>query len=136
MEKVENVKNVTWDDVGGLENAKEEIIQTILLPTQHPEIFDEWIKPRTGLLFYGPPGTGKTMLGKCIANECKMGFISVKGPELLNMYIGESEKNVREVFERATASKPCIVFMDELDALIPKRGQSSDSNQVMDRIVS
>lgn len=68
MEKVENIKNVTWDDVGGLEDAKEEIIQTILLPIKHPEIFDEWIKPRTGLLFYGPPGTGKTMLGKCIAN--------------------------------------------------------------------
>ena len=81
---------MNWDDIGGLETAKEEIIQTILLPTQHPELFDEFIKPRTGLLFFGPPGTGKTMLGKCIANECKMGFISVKGPELLNMYIGES----------------------------------------------
>jgi len=111
-------------------------MQTILLPSLVPEIFDENIKPRTGLLFFGPPGTGKTMLGKCIANECKMSFISVKGPELLNMYIGESEKNVRRVFERAAASKPCIIFMDELDALIPKRGQSSDSNQVMDRIVS
>lgn len=111
-------------------------MQTLLLPLHHPEIFDNFIQPRTGLLFYGPPGTGKTMLGKCIANECKMGFISVKGPELLNMYVGESEKNVRDVFERAVASKPCIVFMDELDAIVPKRGNSGDSGQVMDRIVA
>ncbi len=71
---------VSWDDVGGLETAKEEIIQTVLLPIKHPEIFDERIRPRTGLLFYGPPGTGKTLLGKCVAKECKMSFISVKGP--------------------------------------------------------
>lgn len=71
---------VSWDDVGGLENAKEEIVQTVLLPIKHPEIFDERIRPRTGLLFYGPPGTGKTLLGKCVAKECRMNFISVKGP--------------------------------------------------------
>ena len=88
------------------------------------------------MLFYGPPGTGKTLLGKCVAKECKMSFISVKGPELLNMYVGESEKNVREVFERARSCSPCIIFMDELDALVPKRGNSGDSNQVMDRIVA
>lgn len=122
--------------MGGLEAAKEEIVQTVLLPIRHPEIFDEWITPRTGLLFYGPPGTGKTLLGKCIARECGMSFLSVKGPELLNMYVGESEKNVRQVFQRAAACRPCIVFMDELDALIPKRGSGGDSQQVMDRIVA
>lgn len=92
---VAKIPEVKWSDIGGLDLAKEEIIETILLPKNHPYIFDDLIRPRTGLLFYGPPGTGKTLLAKCIANECKMNFISVKGPEMLNMYIGESEKNVR-----------------------------------------
>ena len=91
---------------------------------------------RTGLLFYGPPGTGKTLLAKAIATECQMNFISVKGPELLNMYVGESEKNVREVFERARENLPCIIFFDELDSLAPARGKGADSGQVMDRIVA
>jgi peroxin-6 len=85
---VAKIPEVKWSDIGGLDVAKEEIIETILLPKNHPYIFDDLIRPRTGLLFYGPPGTGKTLLAKCIANECKMNFISVKGPEMLNMYIG------------------------------------------------
>ena len=92
--------------------------------------------PRSGLLFFGPPGTGKTLLAKAIATECSLNFISVKGPELLNMYIGESEKNIREVFERGRANRPCVLFFDELDSLAPARGRSSDSGQVMDRIVA
>lgn len=121
-----------------------------MLPQQYPQIFNEFMRPRTGLLFYGPPGTGKTLLAKCIATECKMNFLSVKGPELLNMYIGESEKNVREIFEKvfeflkfcyfylfkARKNVPCIIFFDELDALAPKRGLGSDSSNVMDRIVA
>ena len=87
-------------------------------------------------MFYGPPGTGKTLLAKAIATECQMNFISVKGPELLNMYVGESEKNVREVFERARENLPCIIFFDELDSLAPARGKGADSGQVMDRIVA
>jgi peroxin-6 len=87
-------------------------------------------------LFYGPPGTGKTLLAKAIATECAMNFISVKGPELLNMYVGESEKNVRDVFERARENLPCIIFFDELDSLAPARGKGADSSQVMDRIVA
>ena len=79
------------------------------------------------MLFFGPPGTGKTLLAKAIATECAMNFISVKGPELLNSYVGESERNVREVFERAREHLPCIVFFDELDALAPARGRSSES---------
>jgi peroxin-6 len=86
------------------------------------------VKPRRGILFYGPPGTGKTLLAKCIANECNMNFISVKGPEMLNMYIGESEKNIRDLFLKAREKIPCIIFFDELDALAPARGNSSDSN--------
>jgi SpoVK/Ycf46/Vps4 family AAA+-type ATPase len=127
------IPNVKWEDVGGLQTAKKEIIDTIQLPLLHPEFFK--IRPRSGLLLYGPPGTGKTLLAKAIATECSLNFLSVKGPELLNMYIGESEKNVRELFERARALQPCVLFFDELDSLAPKRGQGSDLG-VMDRIVS
>lgn len=94
------------------------------------------MKRRSGLLLYGPPGSGKTLLAKAIANECSMNFISIKGPELLNMYVGESEKNIREVFERGRANKPCVLFFDEIDALAPARTKNSDQNNVMDRIVA
>ena len=87
-------------------------------------------------MFFGPPGTGKTLLAKCIAAEMNMNFISVKGPEMLNMYIGESESNIRDLFRRANENSPSLVFFDELDALAPARGNQSDSNQVMDRIVA
>lgn len=85
---------------------------------------------------YGPPGVGKTLLAKAVATECSMSFISVKGPELLNMYVGQSEENVRDIFKRAHEAEPCIVFFDELDSLAPARGQSGDSGGVMDRVVS
>lgn len=91
---------------------------------------------RSGILMYGPPGVGKTLLAKAVATECSMSFISVKGPELLNMYVGQSEENVREIFKRAEEAEPCIIFFDELDSLAPARGQSGDSGGVMDRIVS
>jgi len=108
-----------------------------MLPIEKPHLFKAGgVMARSGLLFYGPPGTGKTLLAKAIATECQMNFISVKGPELLNMYIGESEKNVREVFERARENLPCIVFFDELDSLAPARGKGADSSAVMDRIVA
>jgi peroxin-6 len=89
-----------------------------------------------GILLYGPPGTGKTLLAKAVATSCSLNFFSVKGPELLNMYIGESEANVRRVFQRARDAKPCVIFMDELDSVAPKRGNQGDSGGVMDRIVS
>jgi peroxin-6 len=88
------------------------------------------------MLLYGPPGTGKTLLAKAIATECGLNFISVKGPELLNMYVGESERNVRAVFERARAARPCVLFFDEMDSLAPARGHGSDGGGVMDRVVS
>ena len=97
-EKSVKIPEVKWDDVGGLAGAKEEILQTIMLPIEKPHLFKNGVTQRSGLLFYGPPGTGKTLLAKAIATECQMNFISVKGPELLNMYVGESEKNFREVF--------------------------------------
>lgn len=89
-----------------------------------------------GVLLYGPPGTGKTLLAKAVATSCSLNFLSVKGPELLNMYIGESEANVRRVFQKARDAKPCVIFFDELDSVAPKRGNQGDSGGVMDRIVS
>ncbi|KAJ5555281.1 hypothetical protein N7535_007720 [Penicillium sp. DV-2018c] len=130
------IPNVGWDDVGGLTNVKDALIETIQLPLERPELFAKGMKKRSGILFYGPPGTGKTLLAKAIATEFSLNFFSVKGPELLNMYIGESEANVRRVFQRARDARPCVVFFDELDSVAPKRGNQGDSGGVMDRIVS
>ncbi|GAO19503.1 hypothetical protein UVI_02054320 [Ustilaginoidea virens] len=130
------IPNVTWDDVGGLSNVKDAVAETIQLPLERPELFAKGMKKRSGILFYGPPGTGKTLLAKAIATEYSLNFFSVKGPELLNMYIGESEANVRRVFQRARDARPCVVFFDELDSVAPKRGNQGDSGGVMDRIVS
>ncbi|CAG8446247.1 7060_t:CDS:10 [Dentiscutata erythropus] len=130
------IPNVTWDDVGGLASVKDNILDTIQLPLEHPELFATGMKKRSGILLYGPPGTGKTLLAKAVATSCSLNFFSVKGPELLNMYIGESEANVRRVFQRARDAKPCVIFFDELDSVAPKRGEKGDSGGVMDRIVS
>ncbi|EST05947.1 ATPase, AAA-type, core [Kalmanozyma brasiliensis GHG001] len=130
------IPNVTWDDVGGLASVKSDILDTIQLPLEHPELFSDGLKKRSGILLYGPPGTGKTLLAKAVATSCSLNFFSVKGPELLNMYIGESEANVRRVFQRARDAKPCVIFFDELDSVAPKRGNQGDSGGVMDRIVS
>ncbi|GEQ69521.1 hypothetical protein JCM33374_g3193 [Metschnikowia sp. JCM 33374] len=130
------IPNVKWEDIGGLDLVKDEILDTIDLPLKHPELFSNGLKKRSGILFYGPPGTGKTLLAKAIATNFSLNFFSVKGPELLNMYIGESEANVRRVFQRARDAKPCVIFFDELDSVAPKRGNQGDSGGVMDRIVS
>ncbi|XP_057837642.1 peroxisomal ATPase PEX6 isoform X1 [Cryptomeria japonica] len=130
------VPNVKWEDVGGLEDVKKAILDTVQLPLLHKELFSSGIRQRSGVLLYGPPGTGKTLLAKAVATECSLNFLSVKGPELINMYIGESEKNVRDIFQKARAARPCIIFFDELDALAPARGASGDSGGVMDRVVS
>eukprot|EP00899_Mesostigma_viride_P024542 jgi/Mesvir1/5272/Mv15383-RA.2 len=130
------VPNVKWEDVGGLQDVKRAILDTVQLPLQHRELFASGLRQRSGILLYGPPGTGKTLLAKAVATECDLNFISVKGPELINMYVGESEKNVREVFDKARNSRPCVVFFDELDALAPARGVAGDSGGVMDRVVS
>lgn len=130
------IPNVGWKDVGGLDMVKGEILDTIDMPLKHPELFSRGLKKRSGILFHGPPGTGKTLLAKAIATNFSLNFFSVKGPELLNMYIGESEANVRRVFQKARDAKPCVVFFDELDSVAPKRGNKGDSGGVMDRIVS
>lgn len=130
------VPNVKWEDVGGLENVKKAILDTVQLPLLHKDLFSSGLRKRSGVLLYGPPGTGKTMLAKAVATECSLNFLSVKGPELINMYIGESEKNVRDIFQKARSACPCVIFFDELDSLAPARGASGDSGGVMDRVVS
>ncbi|TIA91403.1 hypothetical protein E3P99_01068 [Wallemia hederae] len=131
-----SIPNVKWDDIGGLKNVKDEILDTVQLPLQKPELFAGGLKKRSGVLLFGPPGTGKTLLAKAVATECALNFFSVKGPELLNMYIGESEANVRRIFQKARDASPCVIFFDELDSVAPKRGNQGDSGGVMDRIVS
>ena len=130
------IPSVFWKDVGGLSHAKDEIMDMVQLPLEHPELFASGVRQRSGLLLYGPPGTGKTLIAKAVATECSLNFISVKGPELLDMYIGESERKVRQVFETARSAKPCVLFFDELDSLAPQRGRGADSGGVMDRVVS
>ncbi|XP_077574973.1 peroxisomal ATPase PEX6 [Stigmatopora nigra] len=129
------IPSVRWEDVGGLERVKKDILDTLQLPLRHPQLSSLKLN-RTGVLLHGPPGTGKTLLAKAVATECAMTFLSVKGPELLNMYVGQSEENVREVFQKARSAAPCVVFFDELDSLAPDRGRGGDSGGVMDRVVS
>nr|CCC90697.1 putative peroxisome assembly protein [Trypanosoma congolense IL3000] len=129
---------VRWSDVGGLEDAKRELREMIQLPLLYPELLSGGGATRqgAGILFYGPPGCGKTLLAKAVATEMNMNFMAVKGPELINQYVGESEKNIRLLFQRARDSSPCIIFFDELDALAPARGAKGDAGGAMDRIVS
>ncbi|CAH1761456.1 10576_t:CDS:10, partial [Entrophospora sp. SA101] len=121
-ETVVEVPNVTWRDIGGLEKVKQELQETVQYPVEHPEKFLKFgMSPSKGVLFYGPPGCGKTLLAKAIANECQANFISIKGPELLTMWFGESEANVRDVFDKARAAAPCVMFFDELDSIAKAR---------------
>lgn len=130
------IPNVKWDDIGGLENIKQSLKEVIEWPLKYGESFKRLgIRPPTGVLLYGPPGCGKTLLAKAVANESGANFISVKGPELLSMWVGESERHVRDVFRRAKQVAPAIIFFDEIDALVPRRGYGTDS-QVTERVVS
>jgi len=137
-ETVVEVPNVTWDDIGGLENVKRELQELVQYPVEHPEKFLKFgMTPSRGVLFYGPPGCGKTLLAKAIANECQANFISIKGPELLTMWFGESEANVRDVFDKARQAAPCVLFFDELDSIAKSRGGSSgDGGGASDRVIN
>lgn len=131
------VPDIKWDDIGGLEDVKEELREAIEWPLKYQELFTQMdAKPPKGLLLYGPPGTGKTLLARAVANESEANFISIKGPELLSKWVGESEKAVREVFRRARQAAPCVVFLDEVDSIAPVRGSGIGDNQVTERIVS
>jgi transitional endoplasmic reticulum ATPase len=130
------VPDVGWDDIGGLEEVKRLLMETVEWPLQHGPLFAHvHTTPPKGILLHGPPGTGKTLLAKAVAKESEANFISVKGPELLTKWVGESERGVREVFRKAKQASPCIVFFDELDALAPRRGAGGDSH-VTERVVS
>ncbi|KAF8451533.1 hypothetical protein BGX38DRAFT_1049822, partial [Terfezia claveryi] len=126
---------VNWKDIGGLRETRQTLLETLEWPTKYAPIFRNCpLRLRSGLLLYGYPGCGKTLLASAVAGECGLNFISVKGPEILNKYIGASEKSVRDLFERASSAKPCVLFFDEFDSIAPKRGH--DSTGVTDRVVN
>ncbi|OXH34334.1 peroxin-1 [Cryptococcus neoformans] len=129
------ISDVKWSDIGGLKGPRQILRETLEWPTKYAQIFANCpLRLRSGLLLYGYPGCGKTLLASAVAKECGLNFISVKGPEILNKYIGASEKSVRDLFERASGAKPCVLFFDEFDSIAPKRGH--DSTGVTDRVVN
>ncbi|MFX1390983.1 MAG: CDC48 family AAA ATPase [Promethearchaeota archaeon] len=126
----------TWEDIGGLEDAKQQLQEVIEWPLKYPELYSHLkSKPPSGILLFGPPGTGKTLLAKALAHESEVNFISVKGPEFLSKWVGESEKAVRETFRKARSASPCIIFFDEIDAIAGMRGRFA-SSQVTEQVVS
>jgi len=131
------VPNVKWSDIGGLEDVKKQLQQAVEWPLKYPDIFEKsGAKPPKGILLYGPPGTGKTLLAKAVANESEANFISIKGPELLSKWVGESESGVREVFRKARQAAPTVIFFDEVDAIAPTRGGGYGDTNVTERVVS
>jgi transitional endoplasmic reticulum ATPase len=130
------VPEVHWDDIGGLDDAKQALIESIEWPIRYPEAFEFLgIRPPKGVLLYGLPGTGKTLIAKAVATESSLNFISIKGPELLSKWVGESERAVREVFRKAKQASPALIFFDEIDSVVPARDSGMDTN-VTERVVS
>jgi transitional endoplasmic reticulum ATPase len=131
------VPDIKWDDIGGLENAKQELQEAVEWPLKYPDSFDKFgVRPPKGVLIYGPPGTGKTLLAKAVANESQANFIAVKGPELLSKWVGESEKGVREVFRKARQTAPTVIFFDEIDSIASTRAGGSSDSGVTQRVVN
>ena len=131
------VPDIKWDDIGGLESAKQELREAVEWPLKYPESFDKFgVRPPRGVLVYGPPGTGKTLLAKAVANESDANFIAIKGPELLSKWVGESEKGVREVFRKARQTAPTVIFFDEIDSIASTRGGGSTDSGVTQRVVN
>lgn len=129
--------NVKWEDIGGLTTVKEELTEAVEWPLKYGKLFQKGdVKAPKGILLYGPPGTGKTLIAKAVANESEANFISIKGPELISKWVGESEKGVREVFRKARAAAPCVIFFDEVDAIAPRRKSGEADSQVTERVVS
>ena len=131
------IPDVKWDDIGGLEDAKQELKEAVEWPLKYPEKFKEFhVEPPKGVLLYGPPGTGKTLLAKAVANESDANFIAIKGPELLSKWVGESEKGVREVFRKARQTAPTVIFFDEIDSIANTRGSDAGGSGVTQRVVN
>jgi transitional endoplasmic reticulum ATPase len=131
------VPDVKWSDVGGLENIKQELKEAVEWPLKYPDVFKKaGTTPSKGILMYGKPGTGKTLLAKAVANESGVNFISIKGPQLISRYVGESERGIRETFKKAKQAAPTILFLDEIDSLVPRRGSSSADSHVTERVIS
>ncbi|HOV52187.1 MAG TPA: AAA family ATPase, partial [Methanothrix sp.] len=129
--------NVKWDDIGGLSDVKQELVESVEWPLTYSKLFAHMdAKPPKGILLYGPPGTGKTMLAKAVATESQANFISIKGPEFLSKWVGESEKAVRETFRKARQAAPSVVFLDEIDSIAPARGGSTSDSHVTERVIS
>jgi transitional endoplasmic reticulum ATPase len=136
-EVIVQVPDVKWDDIGGLEEAKRELKEAVEWPLKYPENFEKFgIRPPKGTLLYGIPGTGKTLLAKAVANESEANFISVKGPELLSKWVGDSEKGIREVFKKAKQASPTVIFFDELDSIASTRGNTLGDSGVTQRVVN
>ncbi len=131
------IPRVKWEDVGGLEDVKRQLIEAVEMPIKNPESFTRMgIRPPRGILLYGPPGTGKTLLAKAVATESEANFISIKGPEVMSKWVGESEKAIRQIFKKAKQVAPCVVFLDEIDALTPRRGAVMGDSGVSERMVN
>ena len=131
------VPEVHWDDIGGLEDVKQQLREAVEWPLKHPDVFEQMgIRPPKGILLFGPPGTGKTLLAKAAATESGANFIAVRGPEVLSKWVGESEKAIRQIFRRARQVAPTIIFFDEIDSIAPARGMRHDTSGVTDRIVN
>ncbi|MFW9998994.1 MAG: CDC48 family AAA ATPase [Candidatus Hodarchaeota archaeon] len=131
------VPNVPWNQVGGLDDLKQKLIEAVEWPLSHPNIFARMgITPPKGILLYGPPGCGKTLLARAVATESKANFISIKGPELLSKWVGESEKAIREIFRKAKMASPCIIFFDEFDSIAPSRGRYTSDSGVTEKVLS
>ncbi len=130
------IPNVKWDQIGGLEEVKRELNEAVDLPLKKPHVFKRMgIRPVRGILLFGPPGTGKTLLAKAVATESEANFISIKGPEIISKYVGDSEKSVREIFRKARQAAPCVIFIDEIDAIAPARGYEEGS-KVTERVIN
>ncbi len=136
-EVILEIPNVKWEDIGDLERVKQELREAVEWPLKYPDVFKRLgIKPPRGILLYGPPGTGKTLLAKAVANESEANFISVKGPEVLSKWVGESEKAVREIFRKARQAAPCIIFFDEIESVVARKDVIDDSSGVAGRVTS
>jgi transitional endoplasmic reticulum ATPase len=132
-----DIPDVRWEDVGGLDHIRHRLVESIEWPIKYPELFTQaGIKPPKGILLAGPPGVGKTLIAKAVANESGVNVISVKGPALMSRYVGDSEQGVRELFLKARQASPCIIFLDEVDSVVPARGEGSTDSHVAERVLS